>query len=993
MPTIVTKTIKASGGDYTSLKAAIEAQELVNFGAGAGVLTGAADIVLRFECYDGVVDTATVKIDGFTTDATRYVEVYCPSGQGHTGFWSTSKYRIEVSDARAVETGSATCKHVRFKNILAMTTGAASGLDAFFHSGNITGSCDIRYVNCIGRASFSSVGAGAAFRGFSGADVAGTKAFYYVNCIGMGQLAPDSTATESIAFATFSNASVAEYMFNCLAVSADRGFRRRAQTRLKNSGTIGCRNGFIPTESTFHANSVAGFSSSDEEIFHSGGPADYKFRAPFMVNPIGLDFRLHTHDALGTRRLAGLGTDLSGDSDYPTDSSAAWPGTFNYDIAGNARTGSWSLGPSNAQYGTDQSVWWLWCGGVTNKTAKLLVRQASESHSVTLKYSTDSNFLSGVKTLAPEGLGNGRRLFTFTNLKPDTTYYYRPVVSGVDNTEHSGRFRTMPDPGKPHSFRLGFFADMDTGTVGQCARELDGSDPLYTVMGGDLFYENISSNNTQLYYDAYDTVMSAPLNQELFHHRPVAYTWDDHDFGPSNSDSTSPSRPAAYASYRDSTAHHTLPEGETAEAPIYHSFSIGRVRVIVLDVRSQRSQRSDPDTGSKTMLGSQQKVWLKSELLAAKKAAQFSLIISSSPWNANDNTDTWFGYQNERRELADFMQVNDIRNVAKLSGDRHASAIDDGSNDVYTTDLVGNGHVSMLAAPYEQSPVTDLDGVYSVGSSSATGQFGLITFADSGGGEMVVTYSCRRGPVEVVTLQRTYSLALSTVGSDAPLGTYANIVNAITKWLNRDGEAELADRIPEFIQMLEDDLGTDQEWLLERYSHRHGELFVVDSDPMILPTFVRELRALWLPGEEPIPIVNDEQWRQYVHQFTGGGNPRVARVTPLMNTWGSSEGARLEFFPAIDPDAEVPLEVDMLYVRNLDPLAQEAAGNALSLRHPNVYIYGVLVHAAPFYEHDERLPMFEKKYDEAIKKLKLEVERAQYGTVAKRRIKLPKVYS
>lgn len=93
MATPVTKTVKPSGGDYTSLAAAEtgEAKDLV-----------AADEQLIIEIdgdWSGGADTAQVTFDAasWTVDATRYVRVYTTTTARHTGKWDTDKYILSVS--------------------------------------------------------------------------------------------------------------------------------------------------------------------------------------------------------------------------------------------------------------------------------------------------------------------------------------------------------------------------------------------------------------------------------------------------------------------------------------------------------------------------------------------------------------------------------------------------------------------------------------------------------------------------------------------------------------------------------------------------------------------------------------------------------------------------------------------------------------------------------------------------------------------------------
>lgn len=89
MPTTITKTVKPAGGDYTSLSA-WEAGEQAN------LVT--LDQIRQAECYS-MEDTTGVIVDGWTTDATRYLRIYTPASERHDGKWNTGKYRLKTTDA------------------------------------------------------------------------------------------------------------------------------------------------------------------------------------------------------------------------------------------------------------------------------------------------------------------------------------------------------------------------------------------------------------------------------------------------------------------------------------------------------------------------------------------------------------------------------------------------------------------------------------------------------------------------------------------------------------------------------------------------------------------------------------------------------------------------------------------------------------------------------------------------------------------------------
>lgn len=91
--TQILKTVKPSGGDYTTLQAAIaaNAQNLVT-----------NDKYLDIEIsgdWSGGADTSSVSITGYTTDSTHYINIYTTSEARHKGLYSTSYYRLEVNNA------------------------------------------------------------------------------------------------------------------------------------------------------------------------------------------------------------------------------------------------------------------------------------------------------------------------------------------------------------------------------------------------------------------------------------------------------------------------------------------------------------------------------------------------------------------------------------------------------------------------------------------------------------------------------------------------------------------------------------------------------------------------------------------------------------------------------------------------------------------------------------------------------------------------------
>ena len=84
--------------------------------------------------------------------------------------------------------------------------------------------------------------------------------------------------------------------------------------------------------------------------------------------------------------------------------------------------------------------------------------------------------------------------------------------------------------------------------------------------------------------------LTQPGQAALYRHVPIAYVWDDHDYGPNDAGADSPTRTAARTAYREVVPHHPLVR--PGDSPIQQAFTIGRVRFVLTDNRSERTEDS-----------------------------------------------------------------------------------------------------------------------------------------------------------------------------------------------------------------------------------------------------------------------------------------------------------------------------------------------------------------------------------------------------------------
>ena len=360
--------------------------------------------------------------------------------------------------------------------------------------------------------------------------------------------------------------------------------------------------------------------------------------------------------------------------------------------------------------------------------------------------------------------------FHATNLQANTQYFYALEVNGVRQLDRRGAFKTFPPDREPASFNFAFASCAHTGSENPVFDTIRQLHPLFFMNVGDFHYENISSNALVKFRMAYDRVLLSQRQSLLYRSLPLAYVWDDHDFAGNNSDRRAPSHYAARYVYEEYIPHYEMPGG-VGDVPIYQSFTVGRVKFILTDLRSERDQVKTPDGPNKSMLGAKQKAWFKNELLSAKGKYPLIFWVSSVPWigeagvnyypiNGNvtgyihqknwwqfkrdpataederkvrNDDDFWGAFAHERREIANFIRDNQVAGLCILHGDAHMLAADDGSHSNYATGG-GAGFPVLCAAPLDQD-ASIKGGPYSQGvykCRKGEGCFGYVMVRDAG---------------------------------------------------------------------------------------------------------------------------------------------------------------------------------------------------------------------------------------------------------------------
>jgi phosphodiesterase/alkaline phosphatase D-like protein len=437
--------------------------------------------------------------------------------------------------------------------------------------------------------------------------------------------------------------------------------------------------------------------------------------------------------------------------------------------------GTWALSifAFNIAYGSFQpaspvaapppsSVVWHWTGPPTATRTAVAARVADPAAEVRLAVSQQPSLANPVYYEAlqrpPDDPGAVR--FDVTELVPDTDYYYALEVDGSLVTARLGSLRTVPDG--PTDLLLGFGACIQTGSSGVVFDRIREAAPDLFVVTGDLAYQDFWTDSRAAVRMMYDTQLTSPAISAMAAEVPLAYVWDDHDFGPNDADSTAASRPASTTVYRQTVPYLDLAAGPGIQ-PIYQAFTLGGVRVILTDGRSERVPKSAPDDVNKSMLGAPQLRWLENELRQAAASGQFIVLVTNVPWNgtATEGADDWAGYTTERQRIADMIAAAGVNDqLLMVAGDAHMVAIDDGTNTDFSTGQVGG--FPLLQAAALDRPGSVKAGPYSQGYHAGPGQFGLVRISDAGGAINVAVEG--RNYLDEVLVDYTFDVPAAALG-------------------------------------------------------------------------------------------------------------------------------------------------------------------------------------------------------------------------------------
>jgi hypothetical protein len=193
------------------------------------------------------------------------------------------------------------------------------------------------------------------------------------------------------------------------------------------------------------------------------------------------------------------------------------------------------------------------------------------------------------------------------------------------------------------------------------------------------------------------------------------------------------------------------------------------------------------------------------------------------------------------------------------------------------------------------------------------------------------------------------------------ISTYTELKSSIADFLLR---TDLDAAIPTFIRLAESSIDRDlRHWRQEKRS-----VAQLDAQYSAIPAdYLRPIRLQITdaPTSEVAPISTAQML-----QLRGDRNDRVGRPTHYALTAGSFE---------LYPTPDLTYNASLVYYGRVAALSDSNATNWLLTEAPDAYLYGSLVHSAPYLKEDPRITVWASLYTAAMDALNKTSEDAKFG--------------
>ena len=196
--------------------------------------------------------------------------------------------------------------------------------------------------------------------------------------------------------------------------------------------------------------------------------------------------------------------------------------------------------------------------------------------------------------------------------------------------------------------------------------------------------------------------------------------------------------------------------------------------------------------------------------------------------------------------------------------------------------------------------------------------------------------------------------------------TYDELKTSVADFLNRD---DITSTIPTFISLAEANMQRKlRHWRMEKRSTAE-----IDTQYSAIPAdFFEVIRFYVTSGDtKPLELISQAELLDRKRKnLNTSGSPSYYAIT----------AGEIEVYPV--PDGTY--DAELYYYSRIPALSDSNTSNWVLEYFPDAYLYGTLLHSAPYLKDDSRTQLWASLYQEAIDAINLESERSKFGGSGRR---------
>ena len=280
-------------------------------------------------------------------------------------------------------------------------------------------------------------------------------------------------------------------------------------------------------------------------------------------------------------------------------------------------------------------------------------------------------------------------VFTLHELDPGTRYVYEVYLDGRAvvrpyplEFETKALWRWRRDP-PDFAFMFGSCAYVNDPPFDRPGTPYGSDHEIFTAMaakkpafmlwvGDNTYTREVDFHSPSGLRYRYRHDRALPVLQPFLASTHHYATWDDHDYGPNDSDGTFALKDVSLEVFKRYWP--AVSYGLRDTPGVFQRFLWNDVELFLVDDRYHRSPAGLPESPDDGMLGRAQLDWLKAALHSS--AGAFKIVaVGSQALNPLSPAEGWRQHPRELAELLDFIRDRKIEAVLFLSGDRHRTEL------------------------------------------------------------------------------------------------------------------------------------------------------------------------------------------------------------------------------------------------------------------------------------------------------------------------------